>query len=745
MQRKRSITSFLINHRLWIICIWVIILVTLISLIPKFLGNLVGATFKVYGSPTETTQQLLDQRFPSLPSEQGLVVLHSDTLTIKDTEFKSLIAQTKTALQNKPHVKNIISPYDPAGQQQIAEGGHTSFLLINLEGSDDQLQKNVPELSSALPKPPKDIQLYLTGQSSLNADSIKQENLDIENADKIGLPIAFLVLMVAFGSAIAAGLPLLLGGVGIAGTFGLLAVINKIMNFDSFVESAVVMVGLALGIDYCLMIVTRFREELAANQDKKEAVIQTMRTAGRAVLFSGITVIISLSGLLIVQAPLFRGLAVGMMLTVSTMLILCLTLLPIILYSLGKRINSLSIPMLHGKKASGDSMSDFWARWAHSVMRHPIWAILLTSAALLALAWPVLNMKLGFNLGMDTLQDQPSVQGLKIIEKDFSPGLISPIQVIVSKNSGQFNDEDLQKIDYIAQAASADKRVKAVKSPAQTLDAIAGKHNLIQLQHLSQKTDLLDNQINTKNGLNLAIISVIPKDAADDQRTSQLLGDLKSKNTQIIPDSSNLSVGYLGTTARITDMNAEINRSLPLVLIFVLSLSFVLLAFNFRSLFLPLKAIAMNLLALSASFGLIVVVFQNGFGQWLFGFTSPGYIQNFLPLLTFVILFGLSMDYEVFLLSRIQEEWRKTGDNAAAVATGLAHTAKVITHAAAIMIAVFVSFIIAHMLEVKQLGFALAIAVLIDATLIRLLLVPAAMRLMGRWNWWLPKWLGGKD
>ncbi len=723
---------------------WLLVTIGFGAMIPTFLNGLGGASFTVDGSSSQRTQDLLNKQFYSASSEQDLVVFHSDRLVASDPAYRLTVEQALGSLTGKPHVTSLISPYDQSPISQISSDAHTAFIIVGLSGSDSDLQKNSTVLANALPHSTNGIKVYLTGASPLNADVIEQENSDLAKADMIGLPIAFLVLLIAFRSVIAAGLPLFLGATGVSITFGILGLLSKWLHFDVFVESAVTMLGLALGIDYSLMIVTRFREELATHRSPDMAIRNTMKTAGKAVLFSGITVLISLSGLLLVRSPIFRGLGIGTICTVGTMLALSLTLLPIILRLLGKHINSLQIlPHRHRQNAKPDVEQGYWARWAHFVMQRPILVTVTTIVLLTAMAWPVGGLQLGLNLGTGTLRDQPSAQGLRLIEQAFSPGLTSPIQVVASRSSGSFTDKDLVALSTLSKRLQNDPRVASVSSPTLSLDALTGGHGLAAFQ-IAEQTKVLSGQINTDQGSNVAIITVVPRAAADTEPSIQLARDITSA---MIPTStqSDLHFGLTGLSAQIVDLNAEVYRSLPIVLSFVLGLSFFLLAFNFRSLVLPLKSIIMNLLALSAAFGLMVIVFQHGFGQHLLGFVSPGYIQSYLPLLTFVILFGLSMDYEVFLLTRIQEEWRKTHDNTTAVARGIEHAARVITNAAAIMVVVFASFFIAGMLEIKQLGFALAIAVLIDATLIRLLLVPAAMRLMGRWNWWIPGWIGGKQ
>lgn len=739
----KRFVSHILRHRFLTAALCLLLVAGSALFVPRFIANLSGVSLEVNNSQSEQTKQLLREHFPGFPSEQGIVVFHSESATVDDPSYQQLVERTQRALHGKPHVISLVSPYAAGSEMQISADRHTALMVVNLEGSGAELQKNSAILRDALPEPNDGINLYLTGPSALNADVIEQEHHDIARAEMIGLPVAFLVLLVAFGTMVGAGLPLALGALGIVTTFGILGATGHLMAFDVFTESAVTMLGLALGIDYSLMIVTRFREELAAGKSPHDATTATMQTAGRAVLFSGFTVLISLSGLLLVQSELFRGLAVGTMLTVSVMMLLCLTLLPVVLSWLGSRVNRLAVPRLHRHATSRPRNP--WGRWAHVVMRHPVLLGLGAVALLLVLAWPAHNLQLGLNMGASTLKDQPSAQGLHLIERQFASGIVSPVQIVAYREGAPLTEDDLAVLATIQTQLQSRNDVALVGSLPQTLDAAFGSHDTAALAALGTTPEIASSQLNVTHGSNTTVMTVILRVSADSKEAQTLLSDIRERIVPDAADKSNLQFGYIGSTSLISDLNAEIKRSVPIVLAYVLGLSFVLLAFAFRSLALPLKAILMNMFALSATFGLVVVVFQYGLGEQLLDFTSPGYIQNYLPLLTFVILFGLSMDYEVLLLSRIQEEWNRTHDNTEAVASGIEHTAKVITHAAAIMVVVFLSFLIAHMLEIKQLGFALAVAVLLDATLIRLLLVPATMRLMGKWNWWAPRWLARRQ
>ncbi|HEY4160826.1 MAG TPA: MMPL family transporter [Candidatus Saccharimonadales bacterium] len=726
----------LLKHRVTVLVFFVLAIGAVAAFVPGFLGNLGQATFSVNGSPFDKATQLVTRRFKALPAEQDVVVFHSASLRVQDPEFRAAVAKAQHALQGKPYVSGLISPYGADAPLQVSADKHTALLSVNLTGNADDLQRYAPALRNDLPKPGGDMQQYLTGNSPLNADIATQETKDITHADTIGLPVAFVVLLLAFGTVVAAALPLLFGGLGIVTAFGLLGIVAHFTAFNAFVESAVTMIGLALGIDYSLMIVTRFREELARGGTPLNAVETTMKTAGRAILFSGCTLMIAVSGLLFVRSSMFKSLALGIMLTAAVMVALCLTLLPVVLSLLGHRINS---PRILGRSKGADKEQKFWEAWARGVMRHPILAIIGTVAVLVLMALPVRGLQLGLDSGLSTLRDQPSAQGLQLVQRHFTPGVLSPLQVVVYRNMGMFDSNDLETMSAISTQLMHDGRVQAVYSLPQTLDAAAGNHTATALSLVSKNSpSSLGGLLNIAQGSNVTIINIIPRVPSDGSQALQLLSDIQNRIVPQAGNDSDLHVGYLGLTAQIADLNAEIHRAIPIVLAFVLGVSFMLLAFTFRSLLLPLKAIIMNLFSLGATFGLMVLVFQHGAGQQLLGFVARGYVQNYLPLLTFVILFGLSMDYEVFLLTRIREEWLKTGNNTTAVARGLAHTAKVITHAAAIMIVVFASFLIAHILEIKELGFGLSVAVLIDATLIRLLLVPATMRLLGKWNWWLP-------
>ncbi|MFW6074202.1 MAG: MMPL family transporter, partial [Chloroflexota bacterium] len=523
-----------------------------------------------------------------------------------------------------------------------------------------------------------------------------------------------------------------------------LTIAAQFTGFNLLIENIITMLGLAIGIDYVLFIITRFREELSAGRNVADAVGVTISTAGKTILFSGLTVLVSVSGLLIVSAPTFQQIAIGMMAVIPVMVIIALTLLPALLAILGPRINRLTPRPLRRAIENPNAETGIWARWSRLVMRRPVvWTVGVT-LVLLTLSYPVLNLSLGITLGAEATEGSPAGDGITILNENFSPGELSPIQIVYESRDGQIQDGDLDLIHDLSESLAADPAISQVSSITTALDQSAGDHSRQTLDMAlddPETAQFLGFLLNVDGDQDLAVVTAVPATSPDADEAYDLVdrirGDIAPSTVE--DEQANVFVG--GLSAEITDVSDEVLTKFPFVLLFVLSLSFLLLMTIFRSLLLPLKAILMNLLSVGAAYGLLVIVFQEGLGEALFGFESTGHIQVDLPLFTFAIVFGLSMDYEVFLLSRVKEHWERTGTTYDAVAYGLEHTARTITSAAAIMVVVFSAFAFTSLLEVQQIGFALAVAILIDATLIRILLVPATMRLLGEWNWWLPAWL----
>ena len=737
--------GLILARRRWIVaCAWIAIIVAGGFLASQFHDRLSSPTFATTGSESERAAEILTDRFERSFSEQTLIVFESDSMTVDDPEYQQIINQTVAGISQAEGVAVVVSPLAPEAPGQVSADRRAAYAVVGLTGTvDERLDRTdtYVDLTSSLET--DDVRVMFTGQTPISRELIEVAQRDLQSAESVGVPIALIILVVAFGSLIAAGMPVLTALAGIALTFGILRVVSEFTSFNLLIENIITMIGLAVGIDYVLFIVTRFREELGHGRPVDEAVGVTVATAGKTVLFSGLTVLVSVSGMLIVNAPTFQQIAIGMMAVVPVMVALSLTLLPATLAILGARVNRFTIPFLRGAVENPDASTGIWARWSRLVMRRPVFWAVGTSIILILLVVPVFGISLGNSLDAEAT-DGPAGNGFAILNDRFSPGQLSPIQIIYVSDNGPLDDADLEAIAAVSANLEANALVSQVSSVTLALDEFTGQHSGGTLSAAAADPEaafLLGFLVNISTGSDVARITVAQTVAPDTTEAYNLVEELRGETIPSLTRQTDSTAYVGGFSAEIVDLTDEVTFKLPLVFGFVLGLSFLLLLLIFRSLLIPVKAIIMNLLSVGAAYGLLVLVFQEGWGESIFGFESTGTIQVDLPLFTFALLFGLSMDYEVFLLSRVKEEWERTGDTNESVAYGLEHTARTITSAAAIMVVVFTAFAFTSMVQVQQIGFALAVAILIDATLIRILLVPATMRLMGQWNWWLPSWL----
>lgn len=727
-----------------VILIWLLLLAGALVSANYFTSHLTGNTNSVIGSDSEQANQLITDEFPDTPSETDFVVLHSATLTAQDQAFREVVGKAVDRYRRDARVLDATSPYD-APDRLIAPGGRTALIPITLDGDDKKLQEQAAPLGEISGKLGTDqVEVYFTGASPLAAAAVEQGNEDLSMAETIGFPAAAIVLLLAFGSLVAAAIPLVLGIVAVLAAFGALGIAAHVTNFDVFVQTAVSMVGIALGIDYTLFIVTRFREELAkaadtGRQERARAIGRTVATAGQAVLFSGITVVVSLSGLWLVRSAKVYSMAVGITAAVLVMMLIAVSLLPALLGLLGTRINRLALPWARRSLAHPDPEHSVWARAIAVVMRRPLLIAALGTVLLGALSVPVFHLRYGVDLGAGAVAESPAGKGYTVLSEAYAPGVLTPVTVVVSAKGTRLNDSQLDAVARFSDQAAGNPDVADVVSITRMLDAQAQGHTTAHLDAAARTAGAALAGLVSKDG-DTTVITIRPRQGADTDETADLVRELRTQARGVFAGTG-LTAHVGGSPAEIVDVTDESSRAMPLVIGVVLAASWVLLLIAFRSLVLPFEAIFMNLLTSGAAFGTAVLIFQEGHAAGLLGVDRTGFIQVILPLFAFALVFGLSMDYQVFMLSRMREEWGRTGDNRAAVQLGLTRTAKVITAAATIMVVVFASFMFTRILEIKQMGFMLALAVLIDATIVRLLLVPSLMRLIGRGNWWLPGWL----
>jgi putative drug exporter of the RND superfamily len=687
---------------------WVVLLI-----VTSVGSRMVGSNFqdKLNGGHSESqqAQDLLKANFPSQGGDSAQVVFRTDA-PISDPANQARINALVAKLEALPHVAAVQSPTTPSGQFQVSKDGHIAYATV-------QLDKETPDI----PKP--DLQRMVDVAEAARASGFEVElggqpvnavqQPPFGASEGIGILAAIIILLIAFGSLIAMGLPIVTALFGIGVGVGIVSLLSRWLIVPSFGTELAAMIGIGVGIDYALFIVTRYRQGLAEGRDPRAAVIRALDTSGRAVLFAGCTVVISLLGMLLLGQPFVYGLAFGAIAAVLLVMSASLTLLPALLGFAGTKIDRLSIPFLHQDADPAHNRHSFWYRWSRVIQRHPWPAALGALAVLLVLALPVFSLQMLFSDAGNDPTTLTTRHAYDLLSQGFGPGTNGPLIIAVGHEAGAPGDERTIS-DGAAKVAAALRGTPgiAVVAPPQV----------------------------SPNG-QAAVVVVVPKTSPQSGQTETLVHELRQ---QVIPGATagaNVKALVGGFTAGGIDAAANFSHRLVWVIGGVVLFSFLLLMVVFRSIAVPIKAAIMNLLSITAAYGVVVAVFQWGYLGGVLHIGKTGPIDPWIPVMLFTILFGLSMDYEVFLLSRIREEWLRTGDNANAVADGLAQTARVITAAAAIMFCVFGSFVVGDLRVLKVFGLGLAVAVLIDATIVRMVLVPATMELLGNVNWWFPKWL----
>jgi RND superfamily putative drug exporter len=734
--------AFTVRRRWYVIGAWVVLLAVMASFASGLQDRLGSGGFEVPGSQSLAVQRDLEQRFANQFPTTALVTVHDDARTVDDPAFRSVVEQIAARVEAVPGVGGVVSFASTGSPSFVSPDRRTTYLVAGLTGDQNTQLETAPKVvEAARAGAPDGVEVEVGGAAAFYERMNEISRHDLEQAERVSFPITLVVLLLAFTSLVAAGLPIMLALVSLGVTLGALYFLAGITDMNVYVTNTASIVGIGVGIDYALFVVTRFREELRRGRPVAEAVPMTLATSGRAVVLSGATVIVALAGMFLVDIQAFRSMAVGSMSVVAVAVLAAITLLPAVLSLVGHWVDRLRIPLLRPRAVEGEG---FWHRWAVRIMRRP-WAFMAAAlAVLLLLAVPFAGIRLGQPGASILPEDESPRLAAERLAADFGAGVTGPMEILVDTPGGAGTRANLERVDELTTALKADQAVAGVQSltsvlPNAGLEAYTRLYGNGLAGVEPELAPAVAGLANWDRGADLARITVIAQDAPESGAAEALLDRVRD---QYIPAAGLEGQAWVGgATALNVDLAREISNQLPVVVLAVLALSFVLLAMAFRSLVLPLQAIAMNLLSVGAAYGLIVAVFQWGWGEQLLGFTSEGHIEVFVPLFLFSILFGLSMDYEVFLLSRIREEYLRTGDNELAVAHGLESTARTITSAALVMVTVFAAFAAGRLVPFKEMGFGLAVAVLIDATLVRTILVPAVMRLVGRWNWWMPTWL----
>ncbi len=679
------------RHPRRVVAIWLVAVLASFPVIGLFLGDVLTADVEVTAE-TESSRadDMLDRAFPQSRAERErqlteAVVLRATSGALDAQGTREQVAELANALRSAGASEVVATDGGPL----VSQDGDARVLLVALGSDGDDDVDAVYEVVDRFDADPA-YEVAITGELTSEADQDELSGEDLRTGELFfGLPAACVILLLVFGAVVAGLVPLLLALVSIFVALALAGLVGQAWDLSIFTVNMLSGMGLALGVDYTLFILSRYREERGRGRERLEAIDATGATASRAVLFSGLTFVLAMIGLVLVPSTIFRSLATGAILAGIVSVAAALTVMPAVLGLLGDRIDAGRIPFFGRHGGEGR----FWRRAVRGVMRRPVLSLVLGAGFLLALALPALNLDTG-SQGPSALPDRfESKRGHVLLNDEFPGRTTDPVEIAVPR-------------EQVEQVEAAIGRQRLLGAPA-TETSDAGRVAMISLP--------------------------IGGDPVGD-RAIDTVRDLRA-------DLTGTDALVTGDTAEELDYHDTVDAWLPRVFAFVLGLSFVLLTIAFRSIVVPLKAIALNLLSVGAAYGLLVLVFQEGVGAGLLGLTEAENVAAWVPLFLFAVLFGLSMDYQVFLLSRIRERYEQTGDSDEAVEWGVASTARLITGAALIIIVVFWGFAMGDLIMFQQMGFGVAVALLLDATIVRAVLVPAAMKLLGGWNWYLPGWL----
>jgi len=667
---------------------WVVVALVLGLLAPKVETALSGAGWEATGSESVAARKVIDQRFQGLSSSALMVVVHAPGKTVADPVFATALADVQRTLKADARVKAVVAPRQGTS---ISRDGHTAVVQAGAAADANTMVRAADDLRAELHRLQGDgVQISLTGASGMWSDFNEANRSAMMTSELYSWPVTLVILVLAFGSLVAAGLPLMLTILGLVASAGTLYLATKVMDISIWAMNFALMFALALGIDYALFIVMRFRAALfGAGESAADAVAETMDTAGKAVLFSGVTVLVSLSAVMLVPSPAFRSMALGIMVAVVFILAATMTLLPAVLAKLGPKVDNISLPWAH----AGEHRSPRFAAWGERLWKHPLTYGAIALLVLLALALPVLGLK----TGMPSIKVVPSGDGSRIgytqVQQAFGRGAPGAIQIATTQRDAA----------RVAAIAGADAGVALV------MPARPGPRGA-------------------------ALVQAVP----DADPSAKAVGATVDRLRAALPAGALAG----GSVAENHDLETVLSSRTPLVIGVVLALGFLLLLVALQAPIIAALGVLTNLLATGAAFGVARLVFQEGHGSGLLGFASQGYLDAWGPVFFFAMIFAISMDYTVFLLSSAKEHWDRGHDPKEAMVGAVAHSGRVVFAAAAVMVAVFFTFALSGPLPPKEMGVILGVAVLLDAFLVRLVLVPVLLRLLGRWAWWLPAPLG---
>jgi RND superfamily putative drug exporter len=656
--------------------------------------------------------QILKQGFPQSDPQTEFVLVQSSKLSVNAAAFRATINDVVVAVKDNPNIKNLKSPLDSANPDLVSNDRSTAMVTFDMKGKYDDATKKIDPIEAQVAKVAAAHPGFYVGEAGAISSGKALDKMftdQLKLAGERSIPITIIVLLLVFGALVAVGVPLLLALSGVIATIGLVALPSQLVPMDQNVSAVILLIGLAVGVDYSLFYLKREREERAAGKGSRAAIEAAAATSGRSVLISGLTVMIAMAGMMFSGDKGYFGFGIATMMVVGIAMLGSLTVLPALLSKLGDKVEKGKIPFLHRlRRESGENR--FWKRILTPAMRRPGIAAAVAGGALLLMAVPVLHLHTAQS-GLDAMPNSaPTVETIKKVQDEFSDGTAA---------------QSLVAIKADADAPATQHAVAALKAKAVAAGITSGS---------------IDTDVNAAHTVVRVDIPLVGKGTDDASMAA-----LSTLRDDVLPATigklDGVDYGVTGPTATSADENALLKAKAPIVFGFVLVFAFLLLLVTFRSVVVAAKAIVLNLLSVGAAYGVLVAVFQWGWGEGLLGFNSNGGIAQWLPIFMFVILFGLSMDYHVFILSRVREAYDRGMSTADAVEHGITTTAGVVSSAALVMVGAFAVFALMPILDMKEMGIGLAAAVLIDATIVRAVLLPATMKLLGDWNWYLPKWL----
>ncbi len=685
------------------------------AVIAMMIGGVVGlnvlADSDTGSGETARAEKILSKADFKQPATESVLVQSRDgKATLADQQFRAAVSSVIQALSRQQAVTNVRSPLEPTNEGLVSKDRASALVQFDVVGKADDADKKIEPVLAAVASAQKgnpSFRVEEFGLASSNHELSKVFDRDFQRAEYTSLPVTLIILVIAFGALVAASIPVLLAFLAVLGSIGAFAVLSHVFPSAEFVNSVILLIGMAVGVDYSLFYILREREERRRGKDSHEALLTASATSGQAILISGATVLVAMAGMLFAGNKIFTSMGLATMVVVFVAMLASVTVVPALLYKLGHRVEKGRIPFLSRRNHE----PRVWPAILRRVLARPGLSAALSAGLLVLLALPTFTLHTKLPSFTDLPHNLAIVNTFERINTAF-PGSPAPATVVVKA-------PDVQAAPVRAAIADLEREALATKQMSQPVS------------------------VRVNHDRTVAAVDIALKGSGDDDTS---FAALKTLRDDVLPSTvgklgDGVEYAVTGNTAGTKDFNDQMKARLPIVFGFVLALAFVLLLLTFRSIVIPLKAIVLNLLSVGAAYGILVLVFQHTWAEGLFGFQSNGAIASWLPLFLFVILFGLSMDYHVFIVSRIKElvdRGEKTED---AVLHGITRTAGAVTSAAAVMVAVFAIFATLSMIDMKQMGFGLAAAILVDATIVRAVLLPSAMKLLGDWNWYLPRWL----